>query len=77
VLAVSVPVCLPSVFFLDPAGIRQHQLTQFGGAGGAKHRAFEALFHQAGNVADVIQVRVREDDRIDGSCRNWEVLPVP
>ena len=46
-------------------GIDQHDVAQVGGGLGGVDRAAEAGFDQAGQVAAVIDVGVREDHRID------------
>ena len=48
---VAVLVGLARVFFLQPAGVGQHELAEVGGAGRAEDRPLEALRHEARQVA--------------------------
>ncbi len=56
--------------------IDQDQVREIVGAGRTKHAALESLRHQSRQIADVIQVRVRQDDGVDRRGRNREILPV-
>jgi hypothetical protein len=76
VFRVAVLVRLPRVLLLDPAGIRKHQAAQVGGTGGAEHRPPEPLRDQPREVADVIQVSVRQHDRVDRVRSDRKIFPV-
>lgn len=61
------------VRLLDVARVLQHHIRQVGG--GLRHvdRPIEAAPHQVGQVARVVDVRVRQDDRIHGARIEREV----
>ena len=65
VLGVAVPVGLLRVFFLDPAGVGQHQAAQLERARRAVDAALVAGGDEARQEPGVIEVRVRQDDRVE------------
>ena len=72
-----VAVGLPRVFLLQVRRVDQHEMREIVRAGRAEHPALEPLRHEPRKVADVIEVRVREDDGVDRARRNRQILPVP
>ena len=76
VLREAVTVGVGRIFFLDPAGVGQHDAAEILGAGGAENAAAETLRHQPRQIAAMIEVRVRQDDRVDVCRGNRQVLPV-
>ena len=77
VFRVVVAVRLRRVFLLQPPRVGQDDLDQVLRALGAEHAAAEALRHQPGQVAAVIEVRVRQHHRLDTRRPDRQVLPVP
>ena len=75
VLRVAVLVGLPRVFFLDVRGVGQHERAQIARARRAEHAPAKALGDEPRQVAAVIEVRVREDDRVDPRRDRWEAPP--
>ena len=69
-------VGLPCILLLNAARIRQHELTEIFRAGGAKHPALEPVRNESRKVPDVIQMCVRQDDRVDGIRRHGQVGPI-
>ena len=65
VLRVAVLVRLARILFLDARRVRQHEAAQIRGAGRAEHAAPESVRNQPRQVADVIEVRVRQHDGVD------------
>ena len=53
------------VFFLDVRGIRQHERAEIAGARGAEDAAAKTSGHEAGQIAAVVEVRMREDHGVD------------
>ena len=76
-LRVPVLIGLPRIFFLNAAGIRQHQLTEVFGPRRAEDASFVTLSSQPWKVADMVQVRVRENDGIEALGGNRKFVPVP
>src|SRR5258708_14186322 len=72
-----VPVRERRVFFLETAGIGQDDLAEILRPLRTEHAAAEALRDQPRQVAAMIEMRVREDDRLDAGSRNRQILPVP
>ena len=64
------------VLFLDASGIRQHDAAQILRAGGAEHPPGKTLHDNARQVADVIEVRMRQHDRVERRGRDRQVPPV-
>ena len=64
------------ILFLDAARIGQHEAAQVRGAGGAVDLPLESERAQPRQVADVIEMRVRQHHRIDGARRHGKRLPV-
>ncbi len=75
-LGVIVLVGVPRVLFLDLRGVREHDRAKVLCAGRAEDPAAESLGDEPGQVPAVIQVRVGQDDRIDGRRRYGKGLPV-
>ena len=73
----AVPVRVRRVLFLDPAGVRKDDAAEVLGAGGAVHAAAEPLRHQPREISAMIEVRVRQDDRVNRRRGNRQVRPVP
>ena len=71
---VAVRVC--RVLFLDAPGIGQHDAAQILRAGGAEHTPGKALHDDARQIADVVEVRVRQHDRVERRGGHRQVLPV-
>ena len=46
-------------------------------SGRAEDASSEPVIDQTRQVSDVIEMRVRQDDRGNLSRRNWKVLPIP
>ena len=70
------PVRLSGVFFLDPRRIGKHQPTQIGGATGAENSPPKSLRDKTRYISDVVEVRVRQDDRRDRLGFNGKRVPV-
>ena len=66
----------PRVFFLQPAGVGQHQRAQVRRSRGAEDLAVEAAGDETRQQARVIDVRVRQDDRSQRRRMNRERSPV-
>ena len=77
VLRVAVAVRVRRVFFLDAAGVGQHDPAEILRAGGAEDAAAEALRDEPRQIAAVIEVRVRQHDGVDLRWLDRKVLPVP
>ena len=54
------------VALLDGGAVHQHRRAQVAGGGGGVDVAAEAVLHQAGNGAGVVDMGVGEDHRVDG-----------
>ena len=75
VLRVAVLVGLPRVLFLDAPRVGQHQAAQVQGAGRAEDAPPVALRDQPRQVADVIEMRVGQDDRVEWTRAAPETPP--
>ena len=64
------------VFFLQVRGVRQDELAQIVRAARAIHRPLKTLRNEPRQPATVVDVRVREDDDVDGFGRNRQRRPV-
>src|SRR5580704_985761 len=64
------------IFFLQMSRVRQQDAAQINRWRCGINWAVEALFNQPRNPAGVIEVRVRQDNRVNGICRHRQVLPV-
>ena len=73
---VAVAIGLTGVFLLQMRGVGQHQPSQIERPGRAEHPPAEALRHQSGQVADVVQVRVGQDEGVDVPGGHRQVGPV-
>ena len=67
---------LPGILLLDARGIGQHELAQVHRAGCAEDASSVALCDEPRQVADVIEVRVGQNDRVERGWGDREVLPV-
>jgi hypothetical protein len=68
---------LARVFFLQPACIGQYKPAEILRAGRAEHAAAESACDQARQIPGVIEMRVRQDHRMNGRWRHLELRPVP
>jgi len=66
----------PGLFLLEVGGVGEEDLEQACGRRCDERRAREALAHQAGQEPGVIDVRVGENDGIEGARFHLEGLPV-
>jgi len=73
---VVVAVGVSRVLFLDVRGVGQHQRAQIPRAGCAEDAALESLGNQAREVSAVVEVRMGQDDGVDGSGGDGQGLPV-
>src|SRR5262249_19358673 len=64
------------IFFLEVAGVRKEYSAKVDGRRRRIDRAVEALLYQTRYPTGVIEVGMRQDDGIDLSCLNRQVLPV-
>ena len=63
-------------FFEQVCAVRQQERTELSSAETRDDRAAEAVAHEAGQITRVVEVRVRQQDCIDGVSRNRERLAV-
>ena len=61
----------------QPSGIRQHDATEVLRPRRAEHASSESLRHEARQVSAVIEVRVRQHDRVQVGGVQRQILPVP
>ena len=61
------------VFFLDVSGVAQHPVAEVDRRRSRVNRAVEAVLHQRGQVAAVVDVGVRKDHRIDRRAGHRQV----
>ena len=73
---VPVPVRLPCVLFLDPAGIGQHEPAQIHRPRCAVHPPLVAIGPQTREIAHVIQVCVGQDHGVDLARRHRKFRPI-
>lgn len=64
------------VFFLQLAGVQQHDLGDLGGGLRRVNRPLEAFFDKFGDQAAVVQMGVRQENRIHFVRFDTEILPV-
>ena len=76
VLRIAVLVRLPRILFLNVRGIRQHQRAQVARARRTKDAATKALADQPREVTTVIEMSMREDDRVDPRRSDRKRRPV-
>jgi len=76
VAARALAVVALGVFFLQATAIGQGNPAESDGATGGVDRAAISLLDQAGQVADVVGMRVREDDRVDLVGGDFQRVPV-
>ena len=65
------------VLFLQVGAVLQHDGGELGCLGGADHATVEALAHELGQVAGVVEMRVGENDVVDGGGIHRKPGPVP
>jgi hypothetical protein len=70
------PVGEGRALFLDAAAVRQQQLAQVDGGRRGQHHPFETLANQQRQRARVVQVRVREQHRVNAAGVEGQRLPV-
>ena len=70
------PVCLSGVFFLDPCRLGEDQPTQIGRTTGTKNPSTKPLRDKTRYISDVVEVRVRQDDRRDRLRVHGKRVPV-
>ena len=73
---VAAAIRLRGIFFLQLGGVGQHDLREVGGARCAEDAAAEAAGDEPRQPADVIEVRVRQHERVDGCRIDRQRLPV-
>ena len=61
------------VFYLDVGRVAEHDVAEVNGGWGGEDVAAEAVFHECGDVAAVVYVRVREEEFVDGGGVEGEV----
>ena len=64
------------IFFLEMSGIRQNNLGQIHRGRRCQDLAAKAVFHQARNIADVVQMRVRQQQPLNARGRHGQRIPV-
>ena len=64
------------ILLLQVGAVAQHDRRQLGRLRGAEHGGVEPTAHQAGEVAAVVEVRVREHHAVEGRGVDREVVPV-
>ena len=69
-------ICLARVLFLNFRRIGEHQRAQVLGAWRAEHASPKASSNQARQIPAMIEVRVRQNQRVNRRRRNRERLPV-
>ena len=75
-LRVALAIRALGVFFLELRGVGEHDARELGRRRRAEDAAAEALRHEPRQVAAVIEVRVREHDRVDRVGADRQRLPV-
>ena len=73
---ISLPIRALRIFFLQLRGVRKHDAREIRGGRRAEDAALEALRDQPRQIAAVIEMRVRQDDRLDRVSANGQRLPV-
>ncbi len=74
---IAMPVGLTGVLLLNASGIRQHQPAKVLRPRGAEGASGKSLGNDPGEVADVIQVSVRQHNGSNGFGRNGKRFPIP
>ena len=72
-----VAIAVVGFFFLEAGGVGKQYAQEFGGAARAINRPAETLLDEARKIAGVIDVRVREQHRIDRGRRKRRRFPIP
>ena len=73
---IAVAIGLTSIFLLQMGRVGQYQTGQVQGPRGAEHAPAKALRHQAGQIADMVQMRVGQDNGVDVFGGHRQVGPV-
>src|SRR5262249_35012474 len=69
-------IAIVGIFFLQTSRIRQEYFQQVGSASRTVNRAAKALLDEARQVACMIDVRVRDENRVQRSGLERRILPV-
>jgi hypothetical protein len=77
VLGVAIPVRCLGLLFLEVTTIGQENGAEVTRGRGAVDWPAEAVFHEQGKVATVVEMGVRENHGIERGRREWEWLPIP
>ena len=64
------------VFFLEVRGIKQQQVAELMRGGVGENRAAKPITNDARQITGVVNVRVREDDPVDGCGIYRQAVPV-
>ena len=64
------------VFFLQVAGVGKDDAAQINGGRSCVNRSAKSLLHQARNPSAVVEVGMRQDDRVDFPGRHRRVPPI-
>ncbi len=75
-LGKAVAICEFRIFFLQVTGIRQQDFTEIRSRAGAEGRPGKTLLDQQRKVAGVIEMGVREQNRIDPMGIDREAIPI-
>ena len=59
------PVRVRRILLLDPSRVGQDDAAEIAGAGGAEDAAAKPLHHEPREISAVIEMRVREHDRVE------------
>ncbi len=75
-LRVPLPICLACILFLDVCGIGQHHRTQILRAWRAEDTAAKSIRDEPRQIAAMVEMGVREDNRVDAAGGKRQRLPV-
>lgn len=76
VLAETLSIGVLGILFLQVAAVLEDQFGQVAGCGGGVDASAKAITHELGQVAGVVQVRVRQYHRVECLRRDRQWLPV-
>src|SRR3970282_2034915 len=76
VLGKAVPVSEFGILLEKVPAVGQQDLAQFGRGFGTQHAPGETVFYQQRQIPGMIQVRMRQHNRIDARRIDWEWLPI-
>lgn len=76
VLGPAVFVGVPGRLHLEARAVPEHDLREPGGVGGGQDRSSEAVPHQSGQIATVVQVGMGDDHGVDGRGVARQLGPV-